>query len=116
MRVVFVFGLTVIMGALVPSAAQAQASVKSEHPGVKVYAAQKCSICHSIAGVGNKKLPLEGVGAKLTTDQIREWITHPVDAAKKANSTVKPPMRAYSKLEKADLDALVAYLKTLDKK
>jgi len=24
--------------------------------GAKVYAAQKCSMCHSIAGVGNKKL------------------------------------------------------------
>jgi len=84
--------------------------------GAKVYAAQKCSICHSIAGAGNKKLPLDGVGAKLTTDQIREWITDPAEAAKKANSTAKPPMRAYPKLAKTELDALVAYLKSLDKK
>jgi mono/diheme cytochrome c family protein len=84
--------------------------------GAKVYAAQKCSICHSIAGVGNKKLPLDGVGAKLTVDQIREWIVEPVDAAKKAASTAKPPMRAYPTLPKADLDALVAYMKSLDKK
>jgi mono/diheme cytochrome c family protein len=84
--------------------------------GAKVFAAQKCSICHSIAGVGNKKLPLDGVGAKLTSDQIREWITHPVEAAKKADSTAKPPMRAYPKLAKPELDALVAYMKSLDKK
>ena len=94
----------------------AQATPASDHPGAKVYAAQKCSICHSIAGAGNKKLPLDGVGAKLTVDQIREWITNPTEAAKKANSTVKPPMRAYPKLPKGDLDALVAYMKTLDKK
>jgi hypothetical protein len=42
-----------------------------------VYAAQKCAICHSIAGVGSKKFPLAGVGTKLTADQIREWIVDP---------------------------------------
>ena len=84
--------------------------------GTKVFAAQKCSICHSIAGVGNKKFPLDGVGAKLTTDQIREWITHPVEAAKKANSTAKPLMRTYPNLPKADLDTLVAYVASLGTK
>ena len=84
--------------------------------GMKVYAAQKCSICHAIAGQGNKKLPLDGVGVKLSADQIREWILTPAEAAKKAKSEVKPAMRAYPALPKADLDALVAYLKSLDKK
>ena len=92
-----------------PAYAQAEA-------GMKVYAAQKCSICHSIAGAGNKKLPLDTVGAKLTADQIREWIVAPADAAKKANSTAKPAMRAYTSLPKEDLEALVAYLKTLGAK
>lgn len=83
--------------------------------GMKVYAAQKCSMCHSIAGVGNKKLPLDKVGAKLSADQIREWIVAPVEAAKKAKSTAKPVMKAYPSLPKADLDALVAYMKSLAK-
>lgn len=84
--------------------------------GMKVYAAQKCSICHSVAGVGNKKLPLDGIGAKLSAEQIHEWIVDPAAAAKKANSTAKPAMKAYTALPKADLDALVAYVKSLDKK
>lgn len=83
--------------------------------GAKVYAARKCSMCHMIAGQGNKKLPLDGIGSKLTADQIREWIADPVEAAKKANSTVKPPMRAIKDLPKADLDALVAYMLSLKK-
>jgi mono/diheme cytochrome c family protein len=95
--------------------ARADQGTPADHPGAKVYAAQKCSVCHSVGGVGNKKLPLDGVGTKLTTDQIREWITHPAEAAKKANSTVKPPMRAYPKLSKDDLDALVAYMASLTK-
>ena len=89
---------------------------EAQDAGAKVFAAQKCSICHSIAGVGNKKLPLDGVGAKLSVDEIREWIVSPVEAAKKASSTAKPPMRAYTNLSKPDLDALVAYMKSLDKK
>ena len=84
--------------------------------GMKVYAAQKCAICHSIAGQGNKKLPLDSVGAKLTADQIREWIVTPAKAAKKHSSTAKPAMRAYASLPKADLEALVAQMKTLGAK
>ena len=95
----------------------APARVDAQHEaGIKVYAAQKCSICHSIAGEGNKKLPLDGVGTKLSADQIREWMVDPVAAAKKAKSTAKPLMRAYPKLPKDELDALVAYMKSLTKK
>lgn len=103
--------LMIVFGALVLSASPAYAQAD----GAKVYAAQKCSMCHSIAGVGNKKLPLDGVGTKLTADQIREWMVAPLEAAKKAKSTAKPAMKAYPKLEKADLDALVVYMKSLTK-
>lgn len=93
----------------------AAAPASAQDDGAAVYAAQKCAMCHSIAGVGNKKLPLDGVGTKLTADQIREWIVAPVEAAKKAASTAKPLMRAYPKLPKAELDALVAYVTSLTK-
>jgi cytochrome c553 len=103
--------LMILCGTLVLSAGPAYAQAD----GAKVYAAQKCTMCHSIAGVGNKKLPLDGVGTKLSADQIREWIVTPVEAAKKANSTAKPAMKAYPALPKADLDALVGYMKSLAK-
>jgi mono/diheme cytochrome c family protein len=104
--------LLVLASALLLPARPAQAQ---HDAGIKVYAAQKCSMCHSIAGVGNKKLPLDKVGAKLSADQIREWIVAPADAAAKAKSTAKPAMKAYPNLPKADLDALVAYMKSLTK-
>jgi hypothetical protein len=63
--------------------------------------------------VGNKKIPLDGVGAKLTVDQIREWLVNPQEAAKKANAKAKP---VHPQLPKEDLEALVTYLKALDKK
>ena len=57
--------------------------------GVQVYTAQKCSICHSIADKGNKKGSLDGVGAKLSADETRQWIVNPTDMAAKAKSTAE---------------------------
>jgi hypothetical protein len=42
--------------------------------GEDVYAAQKRSMCHSLDGRGHAKGPLDGIGTKLTTGEIREWI------------------------------------------
>ena len=43
------------------------------------YATLKCGACYSIAGTGNKKGSLAGVGTKLTAKQIREWIVNPIE-------------------------------------
>ena len=65
---------------------------------------------------GRKTNPLDGVGSKLSADDIRQWIVDPIEMAKKANSTKKPPMpKKYDKLPAAELDALVAYMQSLKK-
>jgi mono/diheme cytochrome c family protein len=95
------------------AAAQDKALIEK---GMKVYADQKCSVCHSIAGVGNAKGPLDSVGLRLTADDVREWMIHPAEMTKKTNAPRKPLMRAYPSLPKEDLDALVAYMLSLKKK
>ena len=85
-------------------------SVSAQGKGEQVYAAQKCATCHALDGKGMAKGPLDGVGSKLTADEIREWIVNPAEMTKKHNATRKPPMRAYPKLPKEDLDALVTFL------
>jgi mono/diheme cytochrome c family protein len=77
--------------------------------GTQVFAAQKCSMCHAIAGKGNSKNPLDDVGSKLTVDQIKSYVTNPKGA--KADSK----MKAYPTLAADDLDALATYLSTLKK-
>jgi mono/diheme cytochrome c family protein len=110
-RTIFTVALTLAAGLAMSGFAAAQDAAKR---GQEVYTAQKCQVCHSIAGKGGKASPLDGVGAKLSADDIREWITHPKDAATKAKSTKKPPMQdKYSKLPAADIDALVAYMQSL---
>ena len=86
------------------------ARAEAQGKGEQVYAAQKCATCHLLDGKGMAKGPLDGVGSKLSADEIREWIVNPAEMTKKTNATRKPPMRAYPKLPKEDLDALVAFL------
>jgi mono/diheme cytochrome c family protein len=85
--------------------------------GEKVYAEQKCSLCHSIAGKGNPKGSLDDVGSKLKTEDIHQWIVDPAGMALKQKADRKPAMPAkYAALPKDDVDALVTYLSSLKKK
>jgi mono/diheme cytochrome c family protein len=83
--------------------------------GEKVYAAQKCQMCHSIAEKGNKNGPLDGVGSKLTPEEIRQWIVDAPGMTVKTKAARKPLMKSYPGLSKEDLDALVAYMASLKK-
>lgn len=93
---------------LAPAIASAQAD-----KGAQVYAAQKCSMCHAVAGKGNAKGPLDGVGAKYSAADLKEWIVNAKVMMEKTKATRKPPMRDFSALPAADVDALVAYLRSL---
>jgi mono/diheme cytochrome c family protein len=105
--------LTLFAGTTRMAPAQDAALVEK---GKQVYQAQKCQTCHSVAGKGGKQSPLDGVGSKLSAEEIREWIVDPIAMAKKASSTKKPPMpKKYDKLPAADVDALVAYMQSLKK-
>jgi mono/diheme cytochrome c family protein len=84
--------------------------------GIKVYAANTCKMCHSIAGVGNAKGPLDGVGTKLTVAEIKEWIVDPVGMTTKTKAERKPYMPKGKPLSAEDVDALVAYMASLKKK
>jgi mono/diheme cytochrome c family protein len=103
--------LTLVLAMPSVAAAQDPALIKK---GQEIYTAQKCQTCHSVAGKGKKDNPLDGVGKKLSADDIRAWIVTPVEMTKKAASKKKPVMpNKWSKLPAADLDALVAYLESL---
>jgi mono/diheme cytochrome c family protein len=97
----------------VPAAAARQDDAQIKK-GQEIYAAQKCSTCHSIAGKGKKTNPLDEVGKKLSAAEIKEWIVNPKEMTAKAKSTKKPVMPAkWTKMPAADLDALTAYMLSL---
>lgn len=83
--------------------------------GMKLYTEQKCNLCHSIAGKGNAKGALDGVGTKLKEAEIRDWIVDPKGMTAKTKAERKPLMKAYPNLAKDEVDALVAYMMSLKK-
>jgi mono/diheme cytochrome c family protein len=95
------------------------ASAQNVAKGKQVFTDQKCSMCHAVAGQGNAKGPLDGIGSKLTADEIRQWITDPATMAAKAKADRKPAMSTmaprFKSMSKDDLDALVAYVSSLKK-
>lgn len=100
-----------LAAALGLTAARADEGSKSPADrGQQVYAAQRCSMCHAIAGKGNAKNPLDDVGGRMTADEMKKYVANPKSV--KADSK----MKAYPNLPAEDLDALVAYLGTLIKK
>ena len=66
--------LTLALAMPVAAAAQDEALVKK---GQEVYAAQKCSVCHSIAGKGGKQSPLDGVGQEAQRRRHQGVDRHP---------------------------------------
>jgi mono/diheme cytochrome c family protein len=106
--------LAVVAVAIAAGPALAGQDAELIKKGQGVYGAQKCQVCHAIAGTGNKTNALDGIGKKLSADEIRQWIVQPTEMTAKVKSTKKPPMPAkYSGLPAADLDALVAYMVSL---
>ena len=108
MRVMF---MTLLVGLFAGNAV----AQNVEH-GKQVYTDTKCAVCHSIGSQGNKKGPLDDVGSKLSTADIRAWIMAAPEMATKTKADRKPPMKAYTDMPKEDLDDLVAFLQTLKKK
>jgi len=114
MKMTIVTVAALVVTAMTAGVASAQ---DAKAKGEKVFADQKCSVCHSIAGKGNVKGPLDDVGKKLSADEIREWIVDPAAATAKAKAERKPAMTTIAAklkaLPKEDVDNLVAYLSSL---
>jgi len=103
--------IAILGAAFVVSAAARDATTQGE----KVFTTQKCALCHSVSGKGNPKGFLDEAGSKLSTDEIRAWITDAKGMTAKTKATRKPEMKAYA-LPTEDVDALVTYLSAMKKK
>ena len=87
------------------AAAQDKAQIKK---GQDVYNAQKCQTCHAIAGKGNKQNPLDGVGKKITADEIRQWVLNPTEMTAKIPLATRELGRRLSSLQQGGLPVDVA--------
>ncbi len=85
------YRVVIIMGACVAALAAPSFAQSQVERGMKVFADQKCSMCHSVAGKGNPKGPLEEAASKLSADEIREWLVHPDEMRQKTEPSASRP-------------------------
>ncbi len=106
---------SVIVGVVMCLASASFAAAQDQvAKGEKVYADQKCAMCHSVGDKGNKKGPLDGVASKYSAAELQQWIVDAKGMTAKTKATRKPDMKNYT-LPKEDVDALVAYMQTFKK-
>jgi mono/diheme cytochrome c family protein len=85
--------------------------------GKKLFDSKKCVTCHTVAGKGGtltKQYPMDGVGAKLSAEDTKKWLTATEEMEAKLET--KPKVKMSSKkvaLTGAEVDALVAYMQSL---
>ena len=82
--------------------------------GRQVYERERCSRCHSIAGVGSTRSPLDGVGSKLSEQQIVDWIIAPESLKDEMAPSAFRAKQAFAALPPAELNALAAYLRSIN--
>ncbi|MBU1057621.1 MAG: cytochrome c [Proteobacteria bacterium] len=82
--------------------------------GTQVYKQQSCAQCHSIAGKGNPRNPLDDVGTKHNAEELRDWITGADALQGKLSGHVMKKKLAYRELSGDDLEALIIYMQSLN--
>jgi len=81
--------------------------------GQQIYQQLTCARCHSIADEGSPRNPLDGVGARRSAEQLRDWITG-ADALQGIMPDRALRMKQpYKALSDEELDALVSYMQSL---
>lgn len=81
--------------------------------GRAVYSALSCGRCHAVAGAGNPRSPLDGVGARRGAPEIRAWVTASGEVRRELPRSVIRTKEGFDALADEELEALVEYLSSL---
>jgi len=81
--------------------------------GRAVFEAQSCERCHSVAGRGNPRSPLDGVGGRRAPGALLDALTGTGAAADILTASAVRAKEGFGRLPPGDLAALVVYLSSL---
>jgi len=79
----------------------------------QVYQQQTCARCHSIAGNGNPRNSLDGVGARRTASELRDWIVGADTLQGELPMYALKLKKSYREISDDDFDSLVIYMQSL---
>lgn len=94
----------------VSTSAPASAEQPPQLVGRTLFEEQGCMRCHSIAGRGSPRNPLDGVGSRLGRQALRDWVTGQGEAQQELGPKVVEVKQRYAQLPAPQLEALVSYL------
>lgn len=100
--------------AVMPEAAAPVPASTEMSKGRAVFDAQGCARCHSIAGQGSPRSPLDGVGLRHSRAQLRQWVLADAAIGAQLSPRAIEAKQAYANLPADELDALLDYLSGLE--
>ena len=81
--------------------------------GQAAFAQHDCARCHSVAGKGSPRNPLDGVGSRLSRDELHDWVVAGETVRQDLSPRAISAKQRYAALPAADMEALLAYLASL---
>ncbi len=81
--------------------------------GRAVYDELGCARCHAIAGRGSPRAPLDGVGARLDREALRQWTVAAGPARDRLSPRAVAAKEAFADLPAERMDPLLDYLSSL---
>ena len=96
-----------------PAAAADAASSERLARGRAVLEANDCLRCHSIAGAGSPRSPLDGVGARVPRAELHDWVIASDAVKDELSPRAATAKAAYRELPAEDMEALLDYLASL---
>lgn len=81
--------------------------------GRALFFSEGCAGCHSVGGEGNPRGPLDGVAARRSLEQLRDFAFGTGTAAQELPRRIALAKSVYAELSEADREAILAFLESL---
>lgn len=96
-----------------PAVEEQGPSLALKNRGAQLFAEQRCATCHAVAGSGNPRYPLDGVGGRLDEQTLLHGVVGTGEIAGRLSPVIVRRKERYRTLPEDDLTALVSYLQQL---
>jgi mono/diheme cytochrome c family protein len=98
----------------VPDSGRASTDMALIARGRAVFVSESCLRCHSLEGDGNPRLPLDGVGRRRSSIELRAWVTAAASVRTELSGSAIRAKEGFAELPEPDLEALLAFLSSLE--
>jgi hypothetical protein len=81
--------------------------------GMRVFSASGCERCHSVAGVGSPRYPLDGVGSRRSPVELRTWTVASAAVQDSLSPSAVRAKQRYEQIPREGMRVLLVYMASL---